>query len=176
VRRYDPATRAVSTLADGLREPSAVLCDGDTLVVVESAAHRLVRVPLPARVRDGTAGPCRVEAEVAPGPVALRVRFTPPAGQHLDRRFGEPTALTVVAVEDGLLGSGAGAAPGLERVLDVRAAGTLRIEAVAAACDGAPDEVGVFAACHRYRREWVVAVRVVSGAPDTLVLDLAPDA
>jgi thiol-disulfide isomerase/thioredoxin len=171
VRRYDPTTRTVGTLADGLREPSAVLRDGDALVVVESAAHRLVRVPLPARVRDGDAGPQRLEVEVSPGPVTLRVRFTPPAGQHLDRRFGEPTALTVTG---GPLASGGGAAPGLERTLDVRADTTLRVEAVAAACDGAPGEVGVFAACHRYRREWLVAVRVAPGAPTALDMDLSP--
>ena len=40
VRRYDPATRTVGTLAEGLAEPSDVLVDGDALVVVESAAHR----------------------------------------------------------------------------------------------------------------------------------------
>ena len=53
VRRYDPATRTVSTLAADLAEPSDVLVDGDTLVVVESAAHRLVRLPLPASVAGG---------------------------------------------------------------------------------------------------------------------------
>jgi streptogramin lyase len=57
IRRYDPATDTVSTLADGLAEPSDVLVDGDTLVVVESAAHRLTRLPIPAQAQvvDGVA-------------------------------------------------------------------------------------------------------------------------
>jgi hypothetical protein len=175
VRRYDPATRRVTTLADGLREPSAVVGNGGTLVVVESAAHRLVRLPLPGAVRDAAGAGRRVTATVAAGPVVLRVRFTPPAGRYLDRRFGEPTALTVTA-PDGVLASGAGSGPGLARTLDVRGGGPVRVEAVAAACDGLPDEVGVFAACHRYRQEWTVDLRTQPGAPAEVALDLAPDA
>jgi thiol-disulfide isomerase/thioredoxin len=166
VRRYDPATRSVSTLADGLAEPSDVLVDGPDLVVVESAAHRLVRVPLPARTRTPT-GPVRISAEVAPGPVALRVRFTPPDGQHVDHRFGDPTSLTVDS--DGLLSAGSGTTPGLERELRLIGPGPLRVDAVAAACDGD----GVFAACHRYRREWVVDARVAPGGADEIILDLS---
>jgi thiol-disulfide isomerase/thioredoxin len=168
VRRYDPATRTVDTLADGLREPSDVVCDGDTLLVVESAGHRVLRVPLPARVLT-PASARRVGVEVGPGPVALRVRFTPPSGQHLDRRFGEPTSLTVSA-PSGVLAAGAGTAPGLERTLRVGGPGTVRVDAVAAACDGP----GIFAACHRYRQEWDVEVAVVPGGATTVELELAP--
>ena len=75
-------------------------------MVVESAAHRLVRVPLPARTRE-PGGPRRTAVDVAPGLVTLRVRFTPPPGQHLDRRFGEPTSLAVTGQEID------GTAPGL---------------------------------------------------------------
>jgi thiol-disulfide isomerase/thioredoxin len=164
VRRYDPARRSVSTLADGLAEPSDVLVDGPDLVVVESAAHRLVRVPLPSRTRTPT-GPVRISAEVAPGPVALRVRFTPPDGQHVDHRFGDPTSLTV----DGPLSAGSGTTPGLERDLQLTGPGPLRVEAVAAACDGD----GVFAACHRYRQEWVVDVRVAPGGAGEILLHLS---
>jgi hypothetical protein len=164
----------VGTLAAGLREPSDVACDGDTLLVAESAAHRVVRLPLPARVLSAPAGPQRVRAEVGDGPVALRVRFTPPAGRHLDRRFGEPTSLTVVGPAD-VLADGAGSAPGLERTVRVRGPGVLRVDAVAAACDGDGPDVGVFAACHRYRQEWEVEVRVVPGGPPALELELRPD-
>ena len=173
VRRYDPATRRVGTLADGLAEPAAVVDGGDgTLVVVESAAHRLVRVPLPAGVVAGRAGPHAVTAVVAPGPVTLRVRFVPPPGRYLDRRFGDPTALTVDA-PDGVLASGIGGGPGLARALEVRHGGPVQVEAVAAACDGPPGEAGVFAACHRYYGRWTVALRTEPGAPAELVLDLA---
>jgi len=97
----------------------------------------------------------------------LRVRFSPPDGQHVDRRFGEPTSLTVTAL-DGFLPAGAGTAPGLERELRLDGSGLLRVDAVAAACDGD----GVFAACHRYRQQWAVDVHVRPGAPAELVLDL----
>ena len=59
-------------------------------------------------------------------------------------------------------------AVGLERELRLRGSGLLRVDAVAAACDGD----GVFAACHRYRQEWAVDVQVRPGAPAELVLDL----
>jgi len=170
VRRYDPVTRTVSTLARDLAEPSDVLVDGDTLVVVESAAHRLVRVPLPASMRV-TGRVRRASTDVAPGRLALRVAFVPPTGQHLDTRFGEPTRLTVAASPPELLLTGVGTAPGLcrELVLGEVAEGVLSVGVVAAACD---EGDGVFAACHRYQQDWDIPVRLVAGAPDELVLDL----
>ena len=53
VRRFDPATGLLSTLATGLEEPSDVVVSGDRLLVVESAAargHRAApRRPAPTR-------------------------------------------------------------------------------------------------------------------------------
>jgi thiol-disulfide isomerase/thioredoxin len=175
VRRYDPATRTVSTLARDLREPSDLLVDGDTLVVVESAAHRLARVPIPAstRVDAGAHRVRRARTDLSPGGLELRIDFTPPTGQHLDARFGDPTSLTVAASPPGLLADGAGTAAGLTRTLrfasDAPAEGVLQVSVAAAACD---DGDGVFAACHRYQQDWGIPVRLVDGAPDELVLDL----
>ncbi|WP_219416119.1 NHL domain-containing thioredoxin family protein [Pseudonocardia nigra] len=175
VRRYDPATRTVGTLARDLREPSDVLVDGDDLIVVESAAHRLVRVPIPASTRvDGAAHRVRrARTDLAPGELALRIGFTPPTGQHLDRRFGDPTSLTVAASPPELLAEGAGTSPGLERTLrfapDGPAEGVLQVSVAAAACD---EGDGVFAACHRYQQDWGIPVRLTAGAPDELALDL----
>jgi NHL repeat-containing protein len=177
IRRYDPSTRTVTTLAGDLAEPSDVVVDGDTLVVVESAAHRLVRLPLPASVRaaaqvDGPARQVRrAPTDVAPGRLALRVTFVPPAGQHLDTRFGDPTQLTVAASPPELLAEGAGTAPGLSRDLLLGGGheGVLSVSVAAAACD---EGDGVFAACHRYQRDWGIPVRLVEGAADELVLDL----
>jgi thiol-disulfide isomerase/thioredoxin len=174
VRRYDPLTRKVTTLADGLREPTDVLVDSADLIVVESAAQRLVRLPLPSSVRAGVpAGPRRAAAELAPGPVLLRVRFTPPAGQQLDDRFGDPTSLTVAGLPE-VLQDGAGTAPGLHRELRFGRSGVVRVEAVAAACDhdGDAGEASMFAACHRYREEWEIDVRVVADGATTLQVDL----
>jgi len=173
VRRYDPVTRTVSTLASDLAEPSDVLVDGDTLVVVESAAHRLVRLPLPASVQvSGRAQQVRRSAtDVAPGHLALRVAFVPPTGQHLDTRFGDPTELTVSASPPELVVAGAGTAPGLSRelVLGGVPEGVLSVSVAAAACD---EGDGVFAACHRYQQDWGIPVRVVAGAHAELELDL----
>jgi hypothetical protein len=150
-----------------------VLVDGDRLVVVESAAHRLVRLPLPtsAQVSGEVQRVRRRSTDVAPGRLALSVAFVPPTGQHLDTRFGEPTQLTVTASPPGLLAAGAGTAPGLSRdlVLGDVTEGVLSVGVAAAACD---EGDGVFAACHRYQQDWGIPVRVVAGAPDALVLDL----
>jgi sugar lactone lactonase YvrE/thiol-disulfide isomerase/thioredoxin len=175
VRRYDPATRRVGTLARDLREPSDLLVDGDELLVVESAAHRLVRVPIPAstRVDRGAHRVRRARTDLAPGTLDLRIDFTPPTGQHLDTRFGDPTSLTVAASPSELLADGTGTAPGLTRTLrfaeDGPAEGVLQISVAAAACD---DGDGVFAACHRYQQDWGIPVRLVAEAPGELVLDL----
>jgi thiol-disulfide isomerase/thioredoxin len=175
VRRYDPVARTVRTLARDLREPSDLLVDGDDLVVVESAAHRLVRLPIPAstRVDAGAHRVRRARTDLSPGPLALRIDFAPPTGQHLDTRFGDPTSLTVAASPPELLADGAGTAPGLTRAVrfapDGPAEGVLQISVAAAACD---DGDGVFAACHRYQQDWGIPVRLVGGAPDELVLDL----
>jgi len=192
VRRFDPVERTVGTLARDLREPSGLLVDGDHLVVVESGAHRLVRVPMPATTRvDGRAHRVRrARTDLGPGPLALRIDFTPPTGQHLDARFGDPTSLTVAASPPELLADGAGTAPGLHRALrfaaDGPSEGVLQISVAAAACDDGdtggrqPAELAepagrgsaVFAACHRYQQDWGIPVRLVDGAPDELVLDL----
>lgn len=184
VRRYDPVTRTVGTLARDLAEPSDLLVDGDTLIVVESAAHRLVRVPIPASTQVsgaawseggthiGTAHQVRREpTDLPPGPVTLSIAFVPPTGQHLDTRFGDPAQLRVAASPPELLASGAGTATGLVRELvfgDVTE-GVLQISAAAAACD---EGDGVFAACHRYQQDWGIPVRLAPGAPSQLRLDL----
>lgn len=163
----------VTTLAQSLAEPSDVLVDGETLVVVESAAHRLVRLPIPAGalVDAGAHTVRRPRTDLAAGPVALTIAFTPPTGQHLDTRFGDPTVLTVGASPSSLLVEGGGTAPGLVRSLVLAPGeGVLSVSVAAAACD---EGDAVFAACHRYQQDWGVPVRVVAGeGPAELVLDL----
>jgi thiol-disulfide isomerase/thioredoxin len=178
VRRYDPATRRVSTLLTGLSEPSAALVDGDDLLVVESAAHRLTRLRLPdeALLVDGVAQRShRPVTEIGPGEVELEVVFTPPAGQKLDDRYGPATRLVVSATPPGLLKEGDGAGTGLTRrlTLDGHAGdGVLHVAARAASCDQ-PAEGVEFPACHVHQQDWGVPVRVVDGAPQALTLHLA---
>ncbi|GAB3440255.1 redoxin domain-containing protein [Phycicoccus ginsengisoli] len=185
VRRFDPVAGEVSTLATGLREPSDAVVeraeDGETrLVVVESAAHELVRIPLPDRATrvDGLAHQTqRPRTELAPGAVRLEVAFTPPTGQKLDHRWGDPTRLMVSATPEALLREGAGSAQGLTRdlVLDPSVVdGVLHISVQAASCDGDPvtGEGPEHAACHLYQQDWGIPVVLVDGAPGSLTLDL----
>ena len=181
VRRYDPASGEVTTLLAGLAEPSAALVDGDHLLVVESAAHRLTRLRLPdaALVVDGTARRTqRPVTDVATGEVELEVVFTPPPGQKLDDRYGPATRLLVSATPPGLLKAGDGSGTDLVRrvTLDAHVGdGVLHVAARAASCDEpAVDGTGAeFPACHVHQQDWGVPVRVVDGAPRTLRLHLA---
>ncbi len=178
VRRFDPVTGEVTTLATGLAEPSDAVVEhdegGTRLVVVESAAHRLVRVALPAQAQQ-VAGPARrtqrLPTELPSGDVELRVTFTPPAGQKLDDRWGDPTRLVVSASPGELLAAGAGAGEGLHRVLRLGngiPSGTLHVSVRAAACD----ETGEHAACHLFQQDWGIPVVLCDGAPAQLTLDL----
>jgi hypothetical protein len=175
VRRYDPATGEVSTLATGLAEPSGAVVDGDHLVVVESAAHRLVRVPLGASAQAaGFAHTTqRPVTEVAAGEVELVIAFEPPPGQKVDDRFGPPSQLLVEATPPALLKAGEGRGTDLVRtlVLDPTVGeGVLHIAARAASCDA---HGGEGAACHMHQQDWGVPVRVVDGSPRELVLPLS---
>jgi thiol-disulfide isomerase/thioredoxin len=173
IRRYDPISDEVSTLASDLREPSgAVLVDGE-LVVVESAAHRLIRP-----VADGTLvhgepqHTHRPPTDVAPGALRLDVAFTAPPGRKLDERFGPATRLTVSASPPELLRAGAGDSAGLRRELLLGDAteGVLHVTAQAAACDD--DPAVEHPACHVARQDWGVPVRVVGGGAQELHLVL----
>ena len=184
VRRFDPVTRTMSTLASGLAEPSGVAIehgvDGPVLVVVESAAHRLVRIVIPIaaqQVRRNAQQTQRPATALAPGEVRLAVDFAPPSGQKLDDRYGDPTRLEVSASPAALLEAGAGTAAGLSRTIRLSAdvpGGVLHISVQAAACDGDPatGDAGEFAACHLYQQDWGIPVTLDAAAPRELVLPL----
>jgi hypothetical protein len=186
IRRYDPTTGQVTTLAQGLAEPSDAVVETDPetgetrLVVVESAAHRLVRVPLPedAQRVDGPAHRTqRPPTTLPPGTVELEVTFVPPPGQKLDDRWGDPTMLEVSASPPELLSAGAGRARGLRRTLEVVSgipAGTLHVSVQAAACDGDPvtGEVPEHAACHLFQQDWGIPVTIDPAGEGALTLDL----
>ncbi len=106
VRRYDPHTKQVTTLATGLSEPSdAAVVDGQ-LLIVESAAHRLTRIRLPEEALRVDATAYRTQRppiDVRAGTFELSVVFEPPAGQKLDDRYGPSTRLLVSATPPELL-------------------------------------------------------------------------
>ncbi|MDE8669825.1 NHL domain-containing thioredoxin family protein [Pseudarthrobacter sp. H3Y2-7] len=188
VRRYDPATGKVSTLARGLSEPSDVIVDHTRaagseplLVVVEANKHQLVYVPIPKeaqQVDEGASQTQRPKSPVAPGLLDLTVRFTAPTGQKLDDRWGDPTQLKISSTPPELLVSGGGTSVGLLRTLELATGipeGVLHITARAAACDGPENEDGEIpdhAACHLYQQDWGIPVLLTDDGDTELVLDL----
>ncbi|MFM9706194.1 NHL domain-containing thioredoxin family protein [Streptomyces galilaeus] len=176
LRRYDPATDEVTTLATDLREPSGAVLVGDDIVVVESARHRLTRLRLPAEAAGAGAGAHRTQCaptEVAPGRLRLDVTFPAPAGQKLDTRYGPSTRLLVSATPPELLltGAGAGAGPDLSRTLELNPAvpeGVLHVSAMAASCDD--DSSVEYPACHVHRQDWDVPLILTESGADRLPL------
>jgi len=186
VRRYDPSTKSVSTLARGLAEPSDVVVvqvegSDPLLVVVESNKHQLVLVPIPKealQVDEGASQTHRPKSPVTPGTLELAVRFKAPTGQKLDDRWGDPTQLKISSTPPELLVSGGGTSVGLLRTLELSAdvpEGILHITARAAACDGPETEDGEIpdhAACHLYQQDWGIPVVLQADGESELVLDL----
>jgi sugar lactone lactonase YvrE len=176
VRRYDPATETVTTLARDLLEPSGgVVVDG-RLVVVESAGHRLVR-PVPAGefapAGELVAGPAltvsRPVTDLRAGRVTLTVAFRPAPGRKADDRYGPATRLSVTSSPPELLRAGAGDATELTRTLELAdGEGVLHITAQAASCDAAADHP----ACYLARQDWGVPVRAGAEGPTALHLAL----
>jgi thiol-disulfide isomerase/thioredoxin len=173
IRRYEPATGEVTTLASGLAEPSAAYRDGMDLVVVESTAHRLTRVPLGAAARhtDGFSHSTQRPVTEVASQLELVVAFRPPPGQKVDDRFGPPSQLVVEATPPALLREGEGRGTDLSRrlVLDPAVGeGVLHVAARAASCD----IEGENAACHIHQQDWGVPIRIVVGADGVLNLPL----
>ncbi|WP_217176744.1 thioredoxin-like domain-containing protein [Streptomyces sp. AC495_CC817] len=177
LRRYDPATGEVGTLATDLREPSDAVLVGDDIVVVESARHRLTRLRLPeetVKVEAVAHRTRRAATEVARGRLRLDVVFQAPAGQKLDERYGPSTRLLVSATPPELLLRGEGADTALSRELELDPSiseGVLHVSAMAASCDDDPSHA--YPACHVHQQDWGVPVRLTEGGTDRLPLVLA---
>jgi len=175
VRRFDPRTETVETMATGLAEPSGAVVDGNDLLVVESAAHRLTRIPLGASATadEFSHRTQRPPTELNGGPVTVRVVFEPPPGQKLDERYGPSTRLRITSTPEALITDGRGDSTDLTRtlVIDDRVGdGVLHIAVQAASCD---EDEAEFPACHMHRQDWGVPVRITPGGPDRLDLVLS---
>ncbi|MDQ0749864.1 thiol-disulfide isomerase/thioredoxin [Streptomyces africanus] len=177
LRRYDPATGEVTTLATDLREPSDAVLVGDDIVVVESARHRLTRLRLPeeaVKVPEVAHRTQREATEVTPGRLRLDVIFQAPAGQKLDTRYGPSTRLLVSSTPPELLRGGEGAGTDLSRTLELDPSvreGVLHVSAMAASCDDDPGNA--YPACHVHQQDWGVPVRLTETGTDRLPLVLA---
>ncbi|MCZ4094898.1 redoxin domain-containing protein [Streptomyces sp. So13.3] len=185
LRRFDPETGEVTTLATDLREPSDAVLVGGDVIVVESARHRLTRLRLPeeaVRVESAAHRTQRPATEVAAGPFRLDVVFTAPAGQKRDERYGPSTRLLVSSTPPELLleGEGKGTDLGRDLVLNPEVAeGVLHVSAMAASCDD-PDggtsqseTGGEYPACHMHQQDWGVPVRLAAAGAGRLALVLA---
>lgn len=175
IRRYDPASQKVATIADGLAEPSGLLVTEDALLVVESAAHQL-RSLSPAADATQHAGDAhavrRPPSVLAPGAVELSVVFTPPPGEKLDDRFGPSTRLEISASPPELLVDGGGTSTDLSRRITLAEGhpeGVLQIVAQAASCDSGAE----YPVCRVTRQDWGVPIRFEDGGPGRLQLILA---
>ncbi|MGP9539617.1 thioredoxin-like domain-containing protein [Brachybacterium sp. AOP43-C2-M15] len=173
---------SVVTVATDLNEPSDAIVgppvDGiGQLIVVESGTHRITWVPVAKAaerlIDEGAQRSERPVTEVGPGPLTVRVLFTPPPGHKLDDSLGPSTQVTVSTTPTSMLASGGGVDTALERVLELDPAypeGVLHVSARAASCDA--DPAVEFPACHMHQQDWGVPIRVVEGGPAHLDLSL----
>ncbi|MFI6106088.1 NHL domain-containing thioredoxin family protein [Streptomyces sp. NPDC051310] len=177
LRRYDPASGQVTTLATDLREPSDAVLAGEDIVVVESARHRLTRLRLPEEAVQVEAVAHRTQreaTEIAPGTLRLDVVFRAPTGQKLDERYGPSTRLLVSSTPPELLAAGSGTGTDLSRELTLGpdvTEGVLHVSAMAASCDD--DPANEYPACHVHQQDWGVPVRITEGGAARLPLILA---
>ncbi len=166
---------SVTTLAEGLAEPSGLVVTAEGVLVVESAAHRITRLASSGTtaVDHGAHRTQRPVTELAPGDLELVVPFTPAPGHKVDERYGPSTQLSVSSSPPELLLDGTGDDVPLARRLRLNPAvpeGVLHVSARAASCDA--DPAVEFPACHLAQQDWGVPVRVTPGAPATLTLPL----
>jgi len=163
IRRYDPVSAEVSTLAADLAEPADLVLLDDELIAVVSGAHQLDRPIAPGLAAEFVHGAAhqvrRPATDLAPGEVVLTVIFDPPPGQRIDDRYGPSTRLEISSSPPELLRSGAGVSTDLRRTLvlaDDIPGGVLHVVAQAASCDSAGDHP----ACRLSRQDWGVPVRL----------------
>jgi hypothetical protein len=177
VRRFDPRTNLVSTIATGLREPSDVDVVGGMLLVTESAAHQLVRLPLDTAV-TAAAHAYRTQRPVTAirgGEFALVIAFSAPAGQKLDDRYGPSTHVVISATPPELLLDGPYNGPELRhalRIADGVHEGVLHVAARAASCDVDAE----FPACHVHQQDWGIPVSIRPDGRTGLTLGLGGSA
>ncbi|PXY35248.1 hypothetical protein BAY59_04000 [Prauserella coralliicola] len=174
IRRYDPASGEVSTLASGLAEPAGLVVTDAGVLVVETAAHRLRPLDASAAGQvDGEALAVRRPPTVlAPGALDFSVVFVPPPGERLDDRFGPSTRLEVSASPPGLLAEGEGSGTELTRTIKLAEGfgeGVLQVVAQAASCDSDAEHP----ACRVTRQDWGVPIRIDPDGERSLRLVMA---
>ncbi|WP_235921377.1 NHL domain-containing thioredoxin family protein [Lentzea tibetensis] len=172
IRRYDPATNEVSTIATGIAEPSDVVIADGELLVVASAGHRIEQLAANITKIIGDAHEVkRPPTDIAPGELELAVVFTPPTGSKLDDRYGPSTRLEITSSPPELILDGAGVGTNLSRTIKINnkiTQGVLHVVAQAASCTDDPSVE--HPACRLTRQDWGVPVRVTDTGPNRLPL------
>jgi thiol-disulfide isomerase/thioredoxin len=173
VRRYEPDTNQVSTLATGIAEPSGIAVVDGKIAVVASAAHR-VEFPVAPGDEQLVAGKAhqvkRPPTEVGPGVVELVVVFQPPPGTKLDERYGPSTRLEVTASPPELLVDGAGVGTDLTRKITLANIGSGVLHVVGQAASCVDDPAVEHPVCRLTRQDWGVPVNITEGGPVRLPL------
>ena len=172
LRRFNPQTGLLSTVAKNLREPSGIIAiSNEEVLVVESSRHQLTRVTLQEEVVQGEA--LRTERpplEISGGTFTLDVVFLPPPGEKLDERYGPSTRLILSSTPPNLIREGAGKSQELIRTLEIDPAvgsGILHIAASAASCD---NDGGT---CHIHQQDWGIPVLITEQGATQLRLPLS---
>ena len=178
VRRFDPVSRTVTTLAMDLREPSGALLDADgTLLVVESAAHRLTRIALPGKAlqrrrasrpdaasaarrrRRRLRGHGRLRAAVRARSWTTAMASRPGCWCRRHRRSCWSRGPAAARLSTGRRSSRSDVPEGV-----------LHVAAFAASCDEGGDVE--FPACHVHQQDWGIPVRVTPAGATSLTLYL----
>lgn len=180
VRRYDPSTDTVTTIARDLREPSDVVFVPATsaLLVVESAAGAVTSIPIVAgeRVESERLRTSRPAIKVAPGAVTVEVIFDPPPGEKRDDRYGPSTQLVVSSSPAALISEGAGTTSELVRDIRIEAValeGVLHVAAKGASCDDTGGDPQAHAACHIHQQDWGIPIIIVPDGDSHITLTLS---
>jgi hypothetical protein len=176
IRRYSPSTGQVSTIVGHLQEPTDVLPTDSGLLVVESAANRVIQINTGTRVndiyKDAPAPVKSAPITVAPN-LKIRILLDLPEPMHVDESTESPIRVTITSTPASLLSDGIGVGYDLQRDLRLHesAAGTIHVSAKVAACD---DTVGI---CTLMTQDWNLHVLVKSdGAPETDLILSGPPA
>lgn len=179
LRRFDPATGLVSTLARGLKEPSdvVVLAEVNQVLVVESGAGRLTKLPISTaeNYSDKAMRTERPGIMLASGEVIVRVVFTAPPGQKLDDRYGPSTQLVIGTTPPALLISGGGTTSNLVRRLELAdgfESAILHVSAKGASCDDTSDPEA-HPLCHIHQQDWGIPVTFAPDGDREVTLYLA---
>ena len=175
LRRFDPRTRRLTTLARDFAEPSGVVAAGAHVLITETNAHRVSALRIPDEVISTDAHRMqlpRPPLSVCPGTFDLTVVFAAPKGQKLDDRFGPATHLTVSSSPEALLAEGAGSGVDLHRKLELSPkvpSGVLHVSCRAASCD---TDDAQYPACHVHQQDWGIQVELSDTGAGELTLPL----